>query len=354
MKKIISLGAAGVLLVALLGIITSLNLNQLAQSYSEKIAGALQGKTVNGITVEHLDLPKPMVNLADLTIIWPSADAKIAMEQGHEWLAGKSVTLHMVDLKVSKTGLLSNRISVIVNTISASIQDQELALGTAAPDGITSVKDGHLSLSIPLKIWPLGSIKHQARSLTQDLLGLAHSGTTTVPLSFSGTCSFRIKNETVNAKLFVQQMGPLSKVTMDKESLQVISWIMAEKLTDPEIELLSQNPFKAPRLLQIRNDAQESAILAHEEHSVVPTDAYRHVLWSYLLTKAYGEEFAKKVTDAHEQGKTDNTPAEHQMDYANNSVGRRYATQNYKRNEVLDRLLKDPEVIKAADNHNAH
>ncbi|MBA3016029.1 MAG: hypothetical protein KKD63_09425 [Proteobacteria bacterium] len=351
MKKLIALSTAGLLIIALLGIITALSINHLAQNFSERAIRALQGKTVNGITIEHLSVPRPVINPADRTLTWSNLDAQITIARDPKWLAGKSVRLHLDTFQVTKDSLLSNRFLLMANAISATIHDNTQTTDQSVADGLTSISNGNLTLPILLKLWPPNSITHQAKNLLHDLLGLIQTGSATVPISFSGISSFRINNETVNTKLLVQQRDTVHRLTMDKESLQVISWIMAEQLTAPEIELLSENPFKAPRLLQIRDDAQESASRAHQEHAVIPEDAYRHVLWSYLLTTTYGDQFAKEVTNAHEQGITDNTPAEHRMDYANNAVGRKYAAQNYSRDEIIDRLLKDPEVIRKADDH---
>ena len=78
----------------------------------------------------------------------------------------------------------------------------------------------------------------------------------------------------------------------------------------------------------------------------IPEDAYRHVLWSYLLTKRFGPVFARHVTDAHEEGDPTDTAADHIMDYHNNAIGRQYALKHYRKDEILDRVLSDPNVIR--------
>ncbi|WP_238314615.1 DUF6973 domain-containing protein, partial [Methylobacterium crusticola] len=77
----------------------------------------------------------------------------------------------------------------------------------------------------------------------------------------------------------------------------------------------------------IKDYAETTAHNAHAKDRTIPEDAYRHVLWSYLLTKEFGPAFASRVTDAHEQGPTGNTPKERKQDYHNNAVGRRYARE---------------------------
>lgn len=348
MKKILALGVAGLLLMGFFTLFAARNINRLAQNFSAKAVDAIQGQTVAGITVVLLELPPPQVDMAKLTIAWPHLAAQVAMKQGHDLLAGKTITLRMNSPQITVEGLFPVSFLLTADAIAATTQSQEPADDQPILDGITSLSDGRLSLPVSLKLWPPGEIKPQAKKLAHDLKELLHSGSTTVPVSFSGTSSFSVSNEIVTTRLSMQKVNNSYRLTMDRESLRVISWIMAEKLTDPEVDFLSLNPIKAPRLLHIRNDAQESARRAHEEHAVIPEDAYRHVLWSYLLTQTYGEAFAQVVTDAHEQGKTDNSEAEHRMDYTNNAVGRKYAAQHYQRHELIDRLLNDPNVIREA------
>lgn len=352
MKKILALGIAGLLIIALLAMITAMNVNRLAQAFSTRGVQAIQGQTVNGIHIERLDLPEPQIHIADLSISWPRLTAQVTMTEENEFLSGDTITLQMDALQVTMDGILSHTLMVSANAISATVQDKEPENKQSLSDGITRLDDGSIRLTAQLDLWPPGEIKSKAKNVVHNLMGLLRTGSTTIPVTLSGITSFRVNKEVVTAKLSVQQNDTSYRLTMDQESLRIISWIMTEKLTDPEIELLSLNPIKAPRLLHIRNDAQESARLAHEAHTVIPEDAYRHVLWSYLLTQAYGEHFATAVTDAHEQGKTDNSPAEHQMDYINNAVGRTYAAQHYTRDELIDRLLSDPAVIREAGTNN--
>lgn len=353
MRKKLVLGTMVLLIITLIMSITAINLNHLTQIFFTRMAQSLAGKTMAGITIETLELPPPTVDITGLTITWPHLTARITLAQDHEWLSGKTIALQIADLQISRDGLFAEGFEVTANAISAMVDSQESAHPTP-PDVTTRLDDGTIHLSIHLELWPPDNIRPQIRGLGQDLLGLLHNGSTEVPISFTGTCTFVVNHEIVTSNLSVKKFGHSYRLTMNQESLQVISWIMAEKLTAPEIELLALNPIKTPRLLQIRNDAQESARLAHERLNIIPEDAYRHVLWSYLLTKAYSPDFAKEVTDAHEQGITDNSETEHQMDYINNSVGRKYASQHYQRDELIDRLLKDPDVIRYANDRQHH
>ncbi|MBL4576492.1 MAG: hypothetical protein JKY51_10430 [Opitutaceae bacterium] len=89
------------------------------------------------------------------------------------------------------------------------------------------------------------------------------------------------------------------------------------------------------------------ALKASQGERQFPKDAYRHVLWSFLLTKQFGGESAEMVTDAHEVGATyESSPLAIRMDYHNNAVGRRYAGSGIKEEELLSLVLTGPLVQK--------
>jgi hypothetical protein len=117
-------------------------------------------------------------------------------------------------------------------------------------------------------------------------------------------------------------------------------------LTEAEIAIVHRYPEEAPKIAQITKYAKDKSEEARRKDPRVPEDAYRHVLWSYLLTKEFGAEFAKEITDAHEFGATGNTPRERRMDLMNNEAGRRYALEGYPEDSILERVMRDPKVIR--------
>jgi hypothetical protein len=76
-----------------------------------------------------------------------------------------------------------------------------------------------------------------------------------------------------------------------------------------------------------------------------PYDAYKHIYLSYHLTMAFGPDFARELTDAHETI-PNNTAAERKMDFINNEIGRNYALSGISPDYLLQRLLSDPQVIR--------
>jgi hypothetical protein len=163
---------------------------------------------------------------------------------------------------------------------------------------------------------------------------------------FSGITTFIINQMPVKAKFNTHKTPEeYYKIRINPEVLKSIAWQMNEELTDAETALLADNPFKIQDLFSIMATAR-NASEKYKNSDMIPEDAYRHVLWSYLLTTEYGPEFAQKVTNAHEEGDLSDTEAEHEMDYHNNAIGREYALEKYKKIEILSRMLNDTRVIR--------
>lgn len=345
MKKRLLLSLLGLALLFLALVVWARqNVDALLDTGSRRVAAALVQAAPGGIAIKELAVTPPVFDSGEKTITWPGISAVLTLPEGPELLAGRTVTVQVASLQLSLAELMTRSFVLAADGLTLTVNEEPP--GEAVANGMAAIRDGRLSLPFHLALWPPAVTRAQATGLTHDLLSLVRSGSTSLPLSFSAISAFRLNGEMVKAALEIERHGSESRLTMNRESLQILSWLLMEKLTDPEVELLSHNPLKAPRLLQIRDDAQETANKAHQERADIPEDAYRHVLWSYLLTKAYGQEFAKEVTDAHEQGVTDNSAAEHQMDYTNNAVGRGYARRDYKRADLVNLLLRDPAVIR--------
>lgn len=187
-------------------------------------------------------------------------------------------------------------------------------------------------------------VRTDARRALDEILKTNH---TSVPVDFDGRTAFRIGRIPAEAGLRIERRAGQSVLVMDEGDLRKISASLKEKLTDAEIRLLSAHPVQAPQLLRVKERAQEESERAHRANASVPEDAYRHVLWSFLLAKDHGEAFAKKVTDAHEANPA-NTESNRRMDMANNAIGRRYAAEGLEESQILGRVLADPNVIHVA------
>jgi hypothetical protein len=183
----------------------------------------------------------------------------------------------------------------------------------------------------------------------REVVRLARTGSTPAVVEFTGTAVIRLLGGEIRLGLRTRQTEEGTTLIADPDDLRSLSALFDQRLTDAEIELISAHVLRAPRLLAIRDQAEWQARDAWLRHPGVSEDAYRHVLWSYLLTREFGAAFAEAVTDAHERGGARNTAAERHMDYRNNALGRSYAERGVPEAAVLEMVRHDPDAVIAPE-----
>ena len=191
---------------------------------------------------------------------------------------------------------------------------------------------------------PQGSIQDIIKQFQQIL----DNGNTKLNVALKGTLSLEYDGESKDVAIKTIRKDKMTYLQMEKESLLSIIGDSVEDLTDAEVQVLADYPLRAAALLRIQKYAKnQAAKLAVQPN--FPEDAYRHVLWNFLLTNEFDEMFAKEVTDAHEIGAESNSEFDHKMDYNNNALGRKYAKQGIKESDVQQRVLTDPNIIRLTD-----
>ena len=98
-----------------------------------------------------------------------------------------------------------------------------------------------------------------------------------------------------------------------------LTW--AGNLTDSDKALIKKFPLDALKVYQSKRAAEESTKrLFKDNFRNDESDAFRHFVWSGLLTKKLGRERAQLFLDSHESS-PDSPPKEVDMDKFNNSKG---------------------------------
>jgi len=183
--------------------------------------------------------------------------------------------------------------------------------------------------------------------LIQQMSSLFNTGITSAHIELAGKIWITLGNKESQIKMRTEPTREGTVLTLDRNDLKRLSSYFSERLSEAEIEIVAVNPMIANKLLGIKDYARQTAQKALLANPGVPEDAYRHVMWSYLLTKEFNPDFAKIATDAHEEGLTGNTPQDQVMDYNNNAVGRKYAGLKIPEQEILLMVMKDPKVIRS-------
>lgn len=254
-------------------------------------------------------------------------------------------TFHIDEIILCLESFSENTLTLLMKGITVEPHSNEPPSPLMKVSHTPSLENGEFRMKFRMDYFSPSHAREQIRLIFQNMISFFQQGRSNMPLTFSGISTFNIAKEAVSTRLTTELIGREYILVLNRETLIVVSRILEEELTDSEVDLFARNPFRAPQLLRIRNDAQLAAKLEHARNPSVPEDSFRHILWSYLLTRAYGPQFAEKATDAHELGANDNTETERRKDKINNAIGRQYALQNQSREDILSLLMTDPKVM---------
>lgn len=280
------------------------------------------------------------------TVIWRDVYGEVEAGEDGPLPLGRNVSVSVGKLSLVP-GSLGTPFSLSAEGIDVLFRNEGPEGGNLREE--SSLRGEWAMAGLPVSPGSPEAMKGQFREVVKEIKSFLQEGKTESPVIFSGTATFPVKGKIYQARILMQKDGAYSVLRMNGDDIMKISgeFNLKVPLTDAEVGLLSRHPLRAPRLLQIRSYARRESKKAHSEDPSVPEDAYRHVLWSYLLTKEYGGEFAAKVTDAHEQGMTGNTPAERKMDIANNALGQKYARLKVPEIKILKLAKSDPKVVRS-------
>lgn len=321
-------------------------IDQYISTASQKASESLlDRKDFKDITILSINFKDAKLSGID-TITWQDVAVRIRIKEKDWHLSNHDLLLQADSLKIKLTSLIKKKFVLSAIGLSIQLPDENILENQDTLRLEKGLEKGSLNVYFHFDFLNHNAFSEQAGTLYHESKKMLKEGRTSLPIEFSGISTFRIGAERVQAKVSTVFDGEVSALVVDQEFFTMISWLLDEELTEPEIALLSKNPFKVPQLLNIRNKAKRKSEMAAKTNKHLPEDAYRHVLWSYLLTRKFGEEFAKRVTDAHEKGDFTDTDAEHDMDYDNNAIGREYALSGYKKEQLCVKLFKDRRIIR--------
>ncbi len=249
----------------------------------------------------------------------------------------------------------SGNASAVTLTLMPGTVELKIEGADGGPSGNASDLDANrmkldqLKVEVPISIGAPEAMVGRLLETAGELFKFIEDGKTAIVVEGNGKATFLLGDRPSDLRFEIGKRGPYYSMLINRQDLEEIASHFSDPLTPSEFELLAEYPTRAPVLFQIKKKAENTSSSAHREDPTVPEDAYRHVTWSYLLTKQYDPEFAEQVTDAHEVGSTTNTEADHRMDYNNNKVGRGYAAKGVVESDILNLVLTDPAVIKSAE-----
>jgi hypothetical protein len=163
---------------------------------------------------------------------------------------------------------------------------------------------------------------------------------------FEGVINIALNNKNYRLRLHWLEEDGAKKIILLENDLQQVNADFKTWLTREEIKIVSRNPLKAPKLLQIKYYAEKKADEKMEDSDDASYHAYRYVLWSYLLAREFGSEIAESVTEAHETGVPYQSAEAKRMDVVNGRKGREYFLSGVDETELVSKVKTDPEIVR--------
>jgi hypothetical protein len=300
-----------------------------------------------GIKVEFARFDE--VGLSGFSAIqWKDFVAVINAPQYISFAPGEDVVLSIREINLDLMRLLKGVAAITADDIGLRVKNNPASSESSGMQ-TEGIEQGKLIVELPLDMTNKEKLAASLMEAPNSVLQFLQEGKTKIPFGFRGKSTFKIGGSVAGADITTIKQGGYYRLVMSPDDLRKIAASLNSDLTEEEIRLVSLQPLLAPALFKITNHARTQAEVAYKKDATVPEDAYRHVLWSFLLTKEFGPEFAERVTNAHEIGSVNfNTEADHQMDYNNNKVGRDYAKAGHAEGQILQMVRTDSQVIRVA------
>lgn len=329
MKKLI----IGVLLLISAGYLAgNYWLNKQAEIYAPKIRASLEAY---GIEFEQLEYGKLSINS------WSSVS--IHDVEATFMLVRDIYGRDQFDIKLSIDKLIVRDIDFTENTVRIDIDDFDIEViseqgqlkDTARLTDAEFTHDTPISISSP----ELG---------VQDILkqlGLLFKGKGAQGVSLSGTTRLPIGGEEITLDIATIEEEGQVFLSFDPEDVADAAELLGLKLGSAEAAIIARHPYQVPAMIEITKAAKDKSRALGRKDKDFPEDAYRHVYWSYHLSRELSPALAQEITDAHETVKG-NTQAERAMDFHNNEIAREIAGRKLSDTQLIQFVLTSNEVIR--------
>jgi len=196
----------------------------------------------------------------------------------------------------------------------------------------------------PIRLY---NIKESGQLVIEKLRTLLRENSIPDPIEFEGDAFLSLDGNPFKIRMFTERIDDKTYLKLDEDDILEASKDYPDvELSEEEAKLISQYPARALHILKITRDAKRISEMKKAKKEEFPDDAFKHVYWSYHLTRTFGADFAQEITDAHET-LPNNTPQQRKMDFHNNEIGRKLASRNFSERELENIVLNSPDVIRS-------
>lgn len=198
----------------------------------------------------------------------------------------------------------------------------------------------------PLRLY---NVKESGELILKKLRTLFNENSIPDEIEFKGDALLKLDGQNIRINMYTERKDGRTYLFFNKDDLLAAADNFEDfNLSDEEAQLLAQYPARTLHILKITRDAKRISEKEKSRQNDFPDDAYKHVYWSYHLTRTFGPEFSKEITDAHET-LPNNTPSQRKMDFHNNEIGRKLASKSLSVEDLRKHVLNSKDVIRFPD-----
>jgi hypothetical protein len=301
-------------------------------------------------------IPKVQARLASLGIAF--SDVSFSSLRVSPWLNGVVLSDVQTQLDLNPSDRIQLRTQLEISTLQVRLTNPFSLRGRVQASGLEVRLDpSDRPRQLPFERFtnahlvvgdlPLTNPQQAAAAIREKLKTLFFENQAVGEVAFSGEVIVVVGDVERVANLYTERAGETFKLRFREVDIAAIAQAKGLGLVPEQIEIVSLYPLRAPVLLTLTDQARALAI-QHAPDDVWLQDALRHVIWSFLLTRTFGSDFAATVTDAQEL-RPGNTPDERAMDFHNNAIGRRLVAENVALATLPNRVRSDPDIIRHPD-----
>jgi len=184
-----------------------------------------------------------------------------------------------------------------------------------------------------------------ARGVLAEIKTLFRESKSPFDVNISTTVFLGLDDKELKVRLFSIHENDTAYLRFNADDILAAAHSLEVDMVQAEAEVIAMHPGKSPKMIKITRDAKRLSKLEKAQDKSFPEDAYRHIYWSYNLTREFGPELAKEITDAHETA-PGNTRQERLMDYHNNEIARGLAGELLSEADIKKLVLTSPEIIR--------
>ena len=149
-------------------------------------------------------------------------------------------TFHIDEIILCLESFSENTLTLLMKGITVEPHSNEPPSPLMKVSHTPSLENGEFRMKFRMDYFSPFHAREQIRLIFQNVISFFQQGRSNMPLTFSGISTFNIAKESVSTRLTTERIGREYILVLNRETLVVVSRILEEELTDPEVDLFAR------------------------------------------------------------------------------------------------------------------